>query len=50
MRDEILWNMTVTEKNLMLHAFYFTEGREVRKPEERSRLLSKFQRVLTLFK
>lgn len=41
--------MTVAEKNMMLHAFYFMEGREVRKPEERRNIAAKFQRVLNLF-
>ena len=41
--------MTVVEKNLMLHSFYFMEGREVRKPEERIGIMEKLHRVLTLF-
>lgn len=41
--------MSIVEKNLMLHAFYFVEGREVRKPEERRKIAARFQRVLHLF-
>lgn len=42
--------MTVVEKNLMLHAFYFVEGREVRKPQERIDLFGQFRRAMNLFR
>lgn len=46
--DEILWEMSVPKLNKMLHAYYFMEGRDVRKSGARSEVESRFQRLRNL--
>ena len=41
--------MPMIELNKMLHAFYFMEGKDVRKPEEKADRLGKFNRIMALF-
>jgi len=41
--------MPLPEMNMMIHSFYCTEGKEVRRPRERINLLGKFNRVMSLF-
>jgi hypothetical protein len=41
--------MPITELNQMIHSFYFMEGREVRRPQEKAQLAGKFQRAMSLF-
>lgn len=48
-RDEILWEMPLPELNAMLHAFYFMEGRDVRKAGFRKQIETKFNRIKQLF-
>ncbi len=39
----------MAELNMMIHSFYFREGREVRKPEVKRNLEGKLQRIMALF-
>ena len=49
-RDEVLWEMPLPELNLMLHSYYYTEGRETRKPQKRTALQEKLLRLTSLFR
>lgn len=49
-RDEVLWEMPVTEVNLMLHSYYFMDGRETRRIEDRVKLHDKFDQILSMFR
>jgi len=41
--------MPLPEMNMMIHSFYCTEGKEVRRPQERAKLMVKFNRIMGLF-
>ncbi len=41
--------MPLPELNMMIHSYYFMEGHDVRKPEQKRALESKFARIMALF-
>jgi len=41
--------MPLPELNMMIHSFYCMEGKEVRRPKDRAKLIGKFHRVMSLF-